>query len=321
MVRSHHIVLGCCVALMAVDANIANGQDFPNKPVRIVAGGIGGNGDFMARLIAQGISGHLGQPVIVDNRGSGTIPGEIVSKSAPDGYTLLITSGSHWLGPLMQAGVPYDPVKDFLPVSWTNKQPNVLVVHPSLPVRSVKELIALAKARPKELNYSTGATGAPNHLAGELFNVLAGINIVRIPYKSSATEMVDLIGGQVQLTFGYPAPLAPHIKSGKVRALAVTSAGPSSLFPALPPIASSGVPGYESLTITGIFAPARTPTPIVNRLSQEIGRFLKTAEAKERLLITGVEAVGSSPEEFEATIKADIVRWARVIREAGIQAN
>ena len=306
---------------MATAAMLASAQTYPIKPVRIVTGGVGGGADLISRLIAQGISEPLGQPVIVDNRGSGVIPGEIVAKSPPDGYTLLVTSGVLWIGPFIEPTTPYDPVRDFAPISWTNKQPNILVVHPSLPVRSVKELITLAKSKPGALNYSSGATGSSSHLAPELFKNMTGVKIVRIPYKSGAAEIAELIGGHVQLAIGTPASYMTHIKSGKVRAVAVASLEPSALFPGLPTIAASGVPGYESGVITGIFATAKTPEPIINRLNNEIVRHFGTAETKQRLLNTGVEAVASSPAAFAAAIKADMAKWGKLIKDAGIRAD
>jgi tripartite-type tricarboxylate transporter receptor subunit TctC len=296
-------------------------QTYPVKPVRIVTGGVGGGADLISRLIAQGIAEPLGQPVIVDNRGSGVVPGDIVAKAAPDGYTLLVTSGVLWIGAFIEPNVPYDVVRDFAPISWTNKQPNVLVVHPALPVKTVRELIALAKSKPGALNYSTGATGSATHLAPELFKTMAKVNMVRIPYKSGATEIADLVGGHVQLTFGTPATFMPHIKSGKVRAVAVASAEPSALFPGLPTIASSGVPGYESGVITGIFATAKTPEAIINRLNSEIVRHFTNPETKQRLLNTGVEAVGSTPAAFAAAIKADMAKWGKLIKDANIRAD
>jgi len=249
------------------------------------------------------------------------VPGDIVAKSPPDGYTLLVTSGVLWNGPFMSKNVPYDPVRDFTPVSLTNRAPHILVVHPSLPVHSVRELIALAKAKPGELTYSTGGTGSATHLAPELFKSMTGIKMVRVPYASGATELADLISGQVQLTFGSTTSNMPHVKSGRLRALAVSTAQPSPLAPGLPTIAASGVPGYESGVITGLLAPANTPPDIVSRLSQEVARVFNMPQTKERLLSGGVEAVGSSPEQFAAAIKADMTKWGKLIKEAGIRAD
>ncbi len=320
MVKPGFVVWLLSLGMMVTGTGGVSAQIYPTKPIRIVTGGVGGGSDFTARLIAQGISAPLGQQVIVDNRGSGVIPGELVSRAPPDGYTLLVSSSSLWIVPLLQS-VPFDPVRDFLPIALTNRAPNILVVHPSLPVKSIKELTALAKARPGELNYSTGSTGASSHLAAELFKVMAGVNMVRIPYKSGATEIFDLLSGQVQLTFGTAASVMPLVKARKLRALAVTSAQPFALAPELPTVAASGLPGYESETVAGIFAPAKTPAAIINRLNQEIVQVLKRADVREKYANTGVEAVGSSPEEFAAKIKSDITRMSKVIKDAGLRAD
>ena len=311
------------VALLATSwtgSALVQAQTFPSKPIRIVTAGAGGGSDFTSRQIAQAITGPLGQPVIVDNRPSGVIPGDVVAKSPPDGYSLLATSNTLWLTPFLRSNVPYDPVRDFAPVTWTNSQPIVLVVHPSLPVKNVKELIALAKARPGALNYSTGTAGTIGHLAGELFNVMAGTKIVRIPYKSGGAETTDLIAGHVQMTFGSSASVLPQVKAGKLKAIAVASPKPTTVVPGVPTITDSGLPGFQtSGTITGIWAPAKTPDAIINRLNQEMVRYLRTPEARERFLSQGAEAVGSSPEEFAAAIKADMAKWGKVIKDANIR--
>jgi tripartite-type tricarboxylate transporter receptor subunit TctC len=305
------------LGMMVLGAGMVFGQNYPNKPIRIVASAAGGSGDFAARLIAQGLSGALSQQVVVDNRG-GVIPGEIVSKAPPDGYTLLIDAASFWIGPLLQE-TPYDPVKDFAPVTLTDSAPNVLVVNPSLPVKSVKELIALAKARPGELNYGSSSTGSTPHLAAELFNMMAGVKIVRVPFKGSGPAVISLLGGQVQLMFATAGSVAPHVKSGRLRALAVASLQPSALAPGLPTIAASGVPGYEAVAFEGMFAPAKTPVAIIDRLNQEIVRVLNRAEVKERFFNAGVETVGSTPEEFAAAIKSNVAKWGKLIKDAGIR--
>jgi tripartite-type tricarboxylate transporter receptor subunit TctC len=316
--------LGPMVAagLATAQTSPSSGPAFPTKTIRIVTAGVGGGSDFTSRQIAQGISGPLGQPVIVDNRPSGVIPGDTVAKSPPDGYTLLVTSNTLWLTPFLRTNVPYDPVRDFAPISWTNFQPNILVIHPTLPVKSVKELIALAKAKPGQLVYSTGTSGTINHLAAELFKIMAKVDMVRVPYKSGASETADLIGGHVQMTFGSSASVMPHVKTGKLKALAVGTPKPTPVAPGVPTIASSGLPGYQtSGTITGIWAPAKTPDAVINRLNQEIVRYLKTPEAKERFLTQGAEAVGSSPAEFAAAIKSDMATWGKVIKDAGIKED
>jgi tripartite-type tricarboxylate transporter receptor subunit TctC len=309
----------CAVALMVMTASVSCAQEFPAKPIRIVTPGIGGTSDFTSRLIAQGISSSLGQQVIVDNRPAGFIPGQVVSQAAPDGYVVLLTSSSLWVGPLMQ-NTPYDAVKDFAPITTVTRAPNILVVHPSLPVKSVKDLISLAKTKPGELNYASGAIGASNHLAPELFKAMAQVSIARISYKSASIQMSDLLGGHVQLTFASGGTVTPFLKSGRLRALAVTTAEPSPVAPGLPTV-SATVPGYELVTHSGVFAPARTPEAAIHRINQEIVRFLGQADAKQKFLDSGVEAVSSTPEQLAAIIKSEISRLARVIKDAGIRAD
>ena len=276
--------------------------------------------DLAARLIAQGASDSLGQPILVESRGGGVVAIELVAKARPDGYTLLFYGGTLWIGPLLQT-VSWDPVRDFSPITLAVTFPNLLVVHPSLPVKSVKGLIALAKARPGELNYGSGSIGASTNLAGELFKAMAGVRIARIPYKAGASAMMALITGEVHLMFSTVGLVTPHVKLGKLRALAITTAKPSALAPGLPTVAASGVPGYESASLIGLVAPAGTPATLIDRLNQEIVRVLNRAEVKERLLTFGVEAVGSSPEEFAATIRSDMAKWSKLIKDTGIRAK
>ena len=306
--------------VMILIAGVASGQSYPTKPIRIFTFGVGGASDFTARLIAQGITGPLGQPVIVENRPTGVIPGEIVAKAPPDGYSLLVVGGTFWNGPLLQA-TPYDPIRDFSPITLANRSPLFVTVHPSLPVKSIKELIALAKGRPGVLNYASDGAGGPPHLAAEYFKSMAGVDIVGIRYKSGASQMTDLIGGHVQLIFGNAAQVTPHIKSAKLRALAVTSAQPSVLAPNLPTVSASGLPGYEVDTMTGAFAPAKTPDAIIKRLNQEMVRYLKTAEARDRFLGINVEAVGTSPEEFGTVVRSEMARMEKVVKSAGIRGD
>src|SRR5262245_36436616 len=268
------------VAVATLGTNVTCAQDFPSKPIRIVTAGAGTGSDFVARLIGQGISGPLGQQVIVDNRPSGVIQGEIVSRASPDGYTLVIIGGGLWIGPLLYS-TPYDGIRDFTPITIVSREPSLLVVHPSLPAKSVKELIALAKARPGQLNWASSGTGSSGHLAGELFKSLADINSVRIPYKGTSFSLVALVAGEVQLQFSSPLAIAGQLKSGKLRALGVTSAQPSALAPGLPTVAAT-VPGYEAVGMTGVFAPAKTPANVVNRLNQEMVRVLSTPDVREK---------------------------------------
>lgn len=307
-----------CVAITVLGSGMVFGQNYPNRPIRIVASEAGGGADFVARLVGEGISVALGQQVIIENRPSGVIPPETVSKAKPDGYTLLVYGSTVWLLPLMRSNVPYDPVRDFTAITLATSATSLLVVHPSMPIRSVKELIALAKAKPGKLNWSSASAGSATHIAGELFKSMAGINIVRVPYKGTAPMLNDLIAGFVQVSFPNAAIGLPHVKSGRLRALAVTSAKPSPIAPDLPTVAASGLPGYESTAPAGIYAPAKTPEAIINRLNQEIVRALNRPNTKERLLKVGNEVVGSSPEEFAAFIKFDMARMSKLIKDAGI---
>ena len=307
-----------CPTLLGTAA--VSAQEYPTKPIRIVTGGIGGAADFAARLIAQGLSGSFSHPAVVENRG-GIIPMESVAKAPPDGHTLLLHGSTIWLAPLLQARVPYDPQKDFSPISLTSTSPNILVVHPSLPVKNVRQLIALAKAKPGMLNYASAGLGGSSHLAAALFNAMADVNIVGIMYKGSSAALTDLISGEVQLTFNALPPTIPHIKTGRLKGLAVTSAQPSALLPDFPTIAASGVPGYEAVSIIGILAPAKTPAAIVNLLNQNIVRTLKRTDVKEKFFNTGVQTVGSSPEQFALGIKYEMAKWAKVFKAAGIRPN
>jgi tripartite-type tricarboxylate transporter receptor subunit TctC len=292
---------------------------YPNKPIRITTTESGGGSDIIARQIAQGISGPLGQPVIVENRGGGaTISGEIVAKASPDGYTLMVAAGTLWIGTLLRK-TSYDPIRDFAPITLAVSTPNILVTHPSV-ANSVKELIALAKSKPGQLNYGSGATGASSHLAAELFKSMAGVNIVRIPYKGSGPAVTAVIGNEVQMMFPNAALVVPHIKSARLKGLAVTSAQPSAVLPELPTVAASGLPGYESELHTGLFAPAKTPAAIIKRLNQDTVRYLRTPEARDWFLKSGgSEVVAGTPEQFGAKIKSELVRLGKVIKDANIR--
>ena len=305
-------------ALVILGVDAASGQDFPSKPIRLFAGGAGGSADFAARLIAQGISGPLGQPVIVENRPSNVTP-QIVAKAPPDGYTMHVTGTVALVAPFL-ANVEYDPVRDFAPITIAATSPLVLVVHPTLPVKSTKELVALAKARPGQLNFGTASIGGSAHLSAELFKSLAGINIVTIPYKAAPPALADMLSGELQLLFSNDDSLETHLKSGRLRALAVTSAQPTALHPGLPTVAAT-VPGYESASILGLWAPAGTPAAIINRLNQEIVRVLNKPEVKEKFFSIGTEIVGSSPAQFAAFIASEMAKWGKVIKDANIRTQ
>ena len=313
------VVCAFTAGVMGFGAGLACGQNYPNKPIRIITGEPGGGLDFAVRLIAQGITGPLNQTVIVDNRGGTNIVVEIFGKAAPDGYTLLLYAGTIWLTPLLRDKVSYDPLKDLQPVTLTSTAPNIVVVHPAVPVNSVKDLIALAKARAGALNYSSGSTGSSSHLAAELFKSMAGVNMVRIPFKGTGPAVSSLIAGEVQVMFASASGVVTHIKSGKLKALAVTSAQPSALFPGMPTVAASGLPEYESASVSALFAPSKTPAVIVNRLNREVVRYLRTPEASERFLSSGVETVGSTPAQLATLMKSDIARMGKVIKDAGIR--
>ena len=303
-------------------ARTASGQNYPDKPIRLITAGAGGGVDFSARLIAQGVSASLGQQVIVDNRGgSPIIPAQLVSKAPPDGYTLIFYSNGLWLLPLIQKNVPYDPARDFAPITMATSSPNILVVHPSLPVTSVKNLIAIAKARPGELNYGASPVGSAIHLSAELFNSKAGIKTTLIPYKGVADALSALMSGEVQLMFPAAGSAMPLLKSGRLRALAVTSKLPSALAPGLPTMEAAGLPGFDVGVAYGIFAPVGTPEVIISRLNQAIVQALKPAEARQKLLSAGLEVVGSSPEQFLDAIKTEILIMGKVIRDAGIRVD
>ena len=306
------------VALMLAAA--AWGQNYPNRPIRFVTTLPGGGNDFVTRLLAQALAVPMGQQIIVENRPSGVIVVDTVAKAPPDGYTFLLYSDGLWLLPLMQK-VPYDPVADFAPVTLVGSTPHVLAVHPSLPVKSVRELIALAKARPGDLNFGASDPSSASNLSAELFKSMASVNIVGIRYKAAGPVVIALMGGEVQMMFNTAPSVAPHLKSGKLKGLAVTSIQPSPLAPGLPTVAASGLPGFEAATTYGLFAPARTPPAIVAQMNREAVRILNNSEFKERLLSAGVEAASSSPEQLAARIAAEMTRMGKVIRDAGIRGE
>jgi tripartite-type tricarboxylate transporter receptor subunit TctC len=299
---------------------VALGQNFPSKPVRIVTAAPGGSSDLMARVLAQGLSASLGQQAIVENRTSGVVLGEIISKAPADGYTLLVTGNSFWLLPLLQEA-PYDPIRDTTALTLAVVTPNIVVVHPSLPVKSIKDLIALARSKPDALNYASGITGAITHLAAELFKNMANVRIVRIPYKGAGPAVIDLLGGQMQLMFATSSSVEAHTRTGRLRSLAVTSAAPSALLPGLPTVAASGLPGYEAVTMTGALAPARMSAALVNRLNREMVQILNRPEVRSRLFDAGNEVVASSADEFLAAVKAEMTRMGKVIKDAGIRSE
>ncbi len=306
-------------AALLCGANVAAAQAYPTKTIRILASDPGAASDISSRLIGQGIAPVLGKPIIVENH-PGILSVEAAAKANPDGHTLLLYGSLVWLLPLMRDHVSWDP-KQFIPVTMTTTAPNLVVVYPPLPVKSVKELIAFAKAKPGELLYSVGQRGAQTHLAVELFKAMSGVDIKGVPYKGNVPGLNALLSGEVQLLFATSGSGGPHVKAGRVRALAVTSAEPSALFPDLPTVAAAGLPGYESVTILGILVPANTPEPIVKRLNREIVEFIRNTEIKEKFFATGAEVVGSTAEEFARQIRNEVTTYGKVIKQFNIRAD
>ncbi len=318
LISRFHLTI-CLLASTAFGASAFCAETYPNKPVRIITSDVGSGSDFAARIIAQELGTALNQSVIVDNRSSNLV-GSVAAKAQPDGYTLLVEGVSLWISPLLQA-MQYDIVKDFSPVTAMAATPWCLVVHPSLKAGSVTDLIALAKARPGTINYASAGAGGGAHLAAELFKQMAGVDIVHVPFKGSGAAAIGLIGGQVQMMFANPPAVIPHIKTGKLRAVAVTSAKPSALFPGLPTVTSSGLPGYEVTVTTALFAPARTPAAIIDVLNQDAVRALRKPDISERFFNSGVEVVGSTPAELASTVRSDLAKWSKVIKAAGIRTD
>ena len=299
----------------------ASAQPYPNRPLRIVVPfPPGGGTDIGTRIVAQKLQEAWGQAVIVENKpgAAGIVGTELTAKSAPDGYTFMMGNiGTHAINVSLYKKLAYDPVRDFAPVSMVADLPLLLLVHPSVPANSVKELIALAKSQPGKLNFSSSGAGGSMHVAAELFKSMTGVDMVHIPYKGGAPAVADLLSGQVALSFSTVLETIQHVKAGKVRALAVTNDHRSIALPDLPTIAEAGLPGYQSISWLALFAPAGTPKDIVNKISAESVRILKLPDVKERLLAQGAEPIGSTPEQLAAILAADIAKYAKVIRESG----
>ena len=311
-------VLGCGIATAYAQPYPA----YPTKPLRVLVGfQPGGGSDILARTIGQKLTESWGQPVITDNRSGagGTIAMEIVAASAPDGYTLLLTSGSQVTNASLVTKVKFNVIKAFAPISQMTSQPYVWLVHPSVPVRSVKEMIAYAKIRPGALNFGSSGTGSSAHLGMELFKHMAKVDLMHVPYKGSGQALIDLLAGQVQMLFASAISSAPHLRSGRLRAIAVSSAKRFSTLPDIPTVAESGLPGFEFTGWYGISAPARTSRVIIGKLNQEIVRLLQTPDVLEKLAADGAEAAPSTSEQFRMTIENEIRKWTKVVREAGIK--
>ncbi len=307
------------LAAVAVASTSLHAQSYPTRAVRILTSEPGGSNDFLARIIAARLAAGLGQQVIVDNRASALV-GPLGAMATPDGYTLILAGSTFQYVPLTEKA-QYDAVKSFTGVSQLERSPNVLVINPSVPAQSVKELIALAKARPGSLNYGTGGTGGSLHLGGEMLKMSTGIDIVRVPYKSTGPALVGLLGNEVQLVFSTPGGAIPLIKSGKLRVLAVTSAEPTQLVPGVPTMIASGVPGFELETIGFMLAPLKTPAPVINRLNQEIVRIMAQPEVKEHMMTGGSEATSSTPEQLTAKLAAADARARKLFAALGLMNN
>lgn len=326
--KGRHTVLALAMVMVAWGSagNPASAQPYPNKPIRlIVPFGTGGSTDFVARIIGQKLSESWKQSVIIDNRAGsgGNIGTEMVARSAPDGYTLLMGS----TGPnavnatLYGALLPFDPIKSFTPIILASGSTSFLTVNLALPVYSVKDLIALAKSKPGELSFGSASNGTSPHIAGELFNSMAGVRMVHIPYKSSAPGLADMIGGRLQVFFPSGTNALGLIRAGKIRALAVTSRARSPLAPDLPTVAEAGIPGYEVVFWFGVMAPAGTPQPVVAKLNTEINEILKMPDVRERMNATGDTPLGGTPKEFAEIIKNDIARWGKIVKESGAKVD
>jgi len=316
------LLLAACATVYASSAGAQSA--YPNRQIRmIVPFAAGGPTDAIARAIAQKLNEAWGQPVVVDNRGGagGNIGTEIAAKAPADGYTLFIGTVANAINQSLFAKLPFDFTRDFAPVTQNYVTGLILAVHPSLPVTSVRELIALAKARPGALAYSSSGIGGTPHLSGELFNSMAGVKMVHVPYKGSAPAMTDLLGGQVQLTFDNMLTVLPQVKSGRLRGLAVTLPARSPLAPGLPTVAESGLKGFEVKSWNGVVVPAGTSQDIIARLNGEIVKILRQSDLREKFLVQGVELVPTTPEEFGAFIRQDIAKWAKVIQISGARAD
>jgi len=317
--------LAVLLLLFPFAAAVGAAERYPTRPIRfVVPFAPGGSTDTLARTIGQKLSTSMGQQVVVDNRsgGNGMIGMQIVATAPPDGYTIVLGYIANLaIDPSLYKKLPYDPIRDYAPITQLAESPNILAAHPSVPVKSFTELIAYAKTHPKQLNFASSSVGSVGHLTGELLNQLAGIDMQHVPYKGSGQAVIDLVAGQVQLMFSGMSSVMPHIKSGRLKALAVTGAQRSPAVPDVPTIAESGFPGFEATAWYGVLAPPKTPRAVVMRLHDEIVKALALPDVKERLQGVGFEIVGSTPEQFGAYMKTEITKWAKVVKASGAKAE
>ena len=312
------------VLVLVCTADLATAQSYPARPIRIIVPqSPGASTDITARLVAQGLSEAFRQPVIVDNRpGSSGIAGtELVARAAPDGYTLMVVASSFSINPALGRKMPFDSIRDFTTVTQLSKFPNMLAAHPSAPVKTLQDVIALAKAKPGQLSYASAGLATGTHMTAELLKFMTGIDILHVPYKGGGPAMIAAMGGQTQLVIGTSVGLLPHVRAGKLRAIALTSAKRSAAAPDIPTFAESGVPGYEHEPWNGMFGPAGIPKPVLARVNAEVVRILRSPEVKKVFERDGADVVGSTPEQFGAVLKAEIAKWTKVAKAAGIKAE
>jgi len=311
--------------VLAAMPPLATAQGYPAKPIRWISPWpAGGANDIFSRAIGQRIGESLGQQVLVDNRpgAAGTIGSDIAAKAPADGYTLVMgSSPTHAIAPALYPALPYDPLRDFSAVTLVGSVPNVLVLHPSVPAKTVKEFIAVAKARPGKLNFASTGNGTSQHLSAELFKFMAGLDMVHIPYKGTAPALTELVAGQVDLAFENMPALIPHIQAGRLRALAVTTTKRSAVMPELPTIAEAALPGYDASVWFGVFAPAGTPRPVIDRLHGEILKALQTQDLKSRMIAMGTDVSGMGPDDFSAYVRKEIPKWANLVKAAGVKVS
>lgn len=322
MTRTVMLVALC--AIVSWSASALAQQPYPSRPIRLISPfAPGGGNDILCRTIAPKLTERIKQQVIVDNRpgANGIIGTEVAARSAPDGYTIVLIPSGHAVNASLHRKLPYDSIRDFTPITLVGSSPLILAVHPSLPARNVKQLIALAKAHPEQLTYGSAGIGSSGHLGGALFDALTGTKMVHVPYKGMSLAITDLMSGQVSLVFGTSLSVMPHVRSGRLRAMATTGAQRSPALPDLPTVAEAGVPGYEAGLWYGFVGPAHIPAEIVRRLNAEIVAVLKLTEVRERLASQGVDARPSTPEEFGRLLASDLERWAKVVQRAGIRAE
>jgi tripartite-type tricarboxylate transporter receptor subunit TctC len=318
------IALTVCSVALTCGAGLASAQPYPNKPVRmVIAFPPGGTSDFVGRVVANKLSEFLGQPIVVDNKpgASGMIGTEAVKMAAPDGYTILLAPSDFTLIPSLQPKPPYDALQDFAPVGMVVDYPHVLVASPGVAASNVKELIALAKAKPGQLNFASGGNGATNHVSGEVFKQAAGIDITHVPYKGNGPAIVDLLADRVQLLFTSTGPVEAHLKSGKLKALAVTGKNRLAALPDVPTVAESGIPGYQFTLWYGLVVPAGTPRPVIDRLNADLRKTMASAEVKDKLASIGGNLNVGSPDEMGALVKDELVRWTKLAKDTGIKLD